>query len=136
MPKPILGGRQKKHLNCLIPRLSKQRIACGFADSTLFMKLYYSQYLLHAFFVIRSWWGTTSNAFEKSIKIASSCPLSLITSEISLVISASWVTVDRPDRKPCCRLYSKLFLSKCVMIALKMMCSNILQHVLVSETGR
>ena len=65
------------------------------------------------------------------------CILSLLFLDSSCINDVSCVSHDLEERKPCCRSYRMLLLSRCFMRLLAMMCSMILEsiHVQVNEIG-
>ena len=82
------------------------------------------------------WWGTLSNAFGKSRRMASVC---ILLSILCARLSISWmscVSVERYFLNPCCASWRMLCLSKCCMMLLVIMCSSILQVMDVSDIGR
>ena len=87
-------------------------------------------------FALRILWSTLLNALAKSRYIVSkSVPDSIDLITVS-TCPISWERVDLPLRKPCWFDGSRLFSSRCLMIAFRTILSKILMMWDVREIGR
>ena len=77
-----------------------------------------------------------SKALEKSSSTRSIWWVSSRVLVRSLIVVSSEVSQERLDLKPCCRSVRMLLLSRCLWIDVDMICSRILNGILVREIGR